>query len=342
MRHRHSGRSERALRALAESFAGAGAHACFRSWLEALWDERQRRLAEISEMIHAASLLHDDVIDLADTRRGAKAAHKIYGNKVAVLAGDFLLARASVLLARLGDVRVVELLATVIEEMVQGEMMQVRANPTELLEFDHYLSKTYRKTAALMSLSCEAAGLLAVHPPEVVAAMQSYGRHLGICYQASASRQPSRRRAAAPPRRRAAARSRTAREAARRANARWCWSQRAADRGRLARLHRQRRRAGQARALGHGAGPRHRPHALRGRGVPAHPGERLPPPYCLPPGAPAAYARGRGAWGGGRGAWGVGCGAGCVVTGEDTCICMPVSARSRRMCLWPMSMSHVP
>ena len=87
---------------------------------------RQVRLAEITEMIHAASLLHDDVIDLADTRRGAKAAHRIYGNKVAVLAGDFLLARASVLLSRLGDVKVVELLATVIEEMVQGELMQVR------------------------------------------------------------------------------------------------------------------------------------------------------------------------------------------------------------------------
>ncbi len=101
-------------------------------------------------MIHAASLLHDDVIDLADTRRGAKAVHKIYGNKVAVLAGDFLLARASVLLARLQDIKVVELLATVLEEMVQGEMMQVKAMPEELLEFDHYPSKTYRKTAALM------------------------------------------------------------------------------------------------------------------------------------------------------------------------------------------------
>ena len=126
----------------------------------ALGDDRapsakQRRLAEITEMIHAASLLHDDVIDLADTRRGAKAAHRIYGNKVAVLAGDFLLARASVLLSRLGDVKVVELLATVIEEMVQGELMQVKALPHELLEFDHYLSKTYRKTAALMSLSCQ-------------------------------------------------------------------------------------------------------------------------------------------------------------------------------------------
>ena len=143
----------------------------------------QIRLAEITEMIHAASLLHDDVIDLADTRRGAKAAHKIYGNKVAVLAGDFLLARASVLLSRLGDVKVVELLATVIEEMVQGELMQVKALPHELLEFDHYLSKTYRKTAALMSLSMQASAKLGGHPPEVEKALQRYGSHLGTAYQ---------------------------------------------------------------------------------------------------------------------------------------------------------------
>lgn len=125
-------------------------------------DGRQVRLAEISEMIHAASLLHDDVIDLADTRRGAKAAHKIYGNKVAVLAGDFLLARSSLLLARMKNTEVVELLATAIEEMVQGEMMQVRATPEQVLEFEHYLDKSYRKTAALMSLSCEAAAILEI------------------------------------------------------------------------------------------------------------------------------------------------------------------------------------
>jgi all-trans-nonaprenyl-diphosphate synthase len=143
----------------------------------------QTRLAEITEMIHAASLLHDDVIDLADTRRGTRAAHRIYGNKVAVLAGDFLLARASVLLSRLGDIKVVELLATVIEEMVQGELMQVKALPHEHLEFDHYLSKTYRKTAALMSLSCQASAKLAGQPEAIESAMQAYGRHLGIAYQ---------------------------------------------------------------------------------------------------------------------------------------------------------------
>lgn len=145
---------------------------------------RQRRLAEIAEMIHAASLLHDDVIDLADTRRGTKAAHRIYGNKVAVLAGDFLLARASVLLSRLNDVRVVELQATAIEEMVQGELMQLKAAPHELLEFEHYLSKTYRKTAALMALACESSALLVVEEdPAIVLALQQYGRHLGLAYQ---------------------------------------------------------------------------------------------------------------------------------------------------------------
>ena len=116
----------------------------------------QCRLAEITEMIHAASLLHDDVMDVAETRRGARAAQRMFGNKLAVLAGDFLLARASVLLSRLNDVRVVELIATTIEETVQGELMQAKALPDELLELDHYLDKTYRKTAALMSLSCQA------------------------------------------------------------------------------------------------------------------------------------------------------------------------------------------
>jgi geranylgeranyl pyrophosphate synthase len=74
---------------------------------------KQRRLAEITEMIHTASLLHDDVIDVADTRRGLPSVNSAFGNKLAILAGDFLLARASVCLARLRNVSVVELLSTV-------------------------------------------------------------------------------------------------------------------------------------------------------------------------------------------------------------------------------------
>ncbi|CDW98919.1 hypothetical protein [Sporisorium scitamineum] len=87
----------------------------------------QRRLAEITEMIHVASLLHDDVIDASPLRRGAPSAPSAFGNKLSILGGDFLLGRASVALARLRDAEVVELLATVIANLVEGEVMQLRS-----------------------------------------------------------------------------------------------------------------------------------------------------------------------------------------------------------------------
>jgi geranyl diphosphate synthase len=87
---------------------------------------RHQRLAEIAELIHVASLLHDDVIDDASTRRGISSLNFNVGNKMAILAGDFLLARASVTLAALRDTRVVELMSQVLEDLVTGEIMQVR------------------------------------------------------------------------------------------------------------------------------------------------------------------------------------------------------------------------
>ncbi|CAD6893239.1 unnamed protein product [Tilletia caries] len=89
----------------------------------------QRRLAEITEMIHVASLLHDDVIDEASLRRSLPSAPASFGNKLSILAGDFLLGRASVALARLRDCEVVELLATVIANLVEGEVMQLKGAP---------------------------------------------------------------------------------------------------------------------------------------------------------------------------------------------------------------------
>lgn len=146
---------------------------------------RQKRLAEVSEMIHTASLIHDDVIDVSDMRRGARTVHKIFGNKVAVLAGDFLLARASVLLARLGEPKVVELMATVLQDMVHGEMMQARAEPDDLLSFEHYTLKNYLKTGSLISLGCQSAAVLGGHTWDgmVGLAARDYGRHLGVAYQ---------------------------------------------------------------------------------------------------------------------------------------------------------------
>lgn len=148
--------------------------------------QAQRRLAEISEMIHTASLFHDDVIDGADTRRGAPAVHKVFGNKMAILAGDYLLARASIFLARLRDVEVVETMSTIIEHLVRGEVMQMKgADSTDSgsERMIQYLRKNFYKTASLMANSCKSAAILGNYSDEVVGAAYRYGKHLGIAFQ---------------------------------------------------------------------------------------------------------------------------------------------------------------
>lgn len=150
----------------------------------------QRRLAEITELIHTASLLHDDVIDTSISRRGNPSANIAFGNKMAVLAGDFLLGRASVALARLRDPEVTELLATVIANLVEGEFMQLKNTALDEKHpvwtedtVSYYLQKTYLKSASLISKSCRAAALLGEHPMEVVEAAYQYGKNLGLAFQ---------------------------------------------------------------------------------------------------------------------------------------------------------------
>ncbi|KAF2661823.1 decaprenyl-diphosphate synthase subunit 1 [Lophiostoma macrostomum CBS 122681] len=150
----------------------------------------QRRLAEITELIHTASLLHDDVIDHSQARRSAPSANIEFGNKMAVLAGDFLLGRASVALARLRDPEVTELLATVIANLVEGEFMQLQntardeKNPAWTEDtVSYYLQKTYLKSASLISKSCRAAAILGNSTPEVVEAAYLYGKNLGLAFQ---------------------------------------------------------------------------------------------------------------------------------------------------------------
>ncbi|KAK0384649.1 hypothetical protein NLU13_8735 [Sarocladium strictum] len=150
----------------------------------------QRRLAEITELIHTASLLHDDVIDHSVSRRGNPSANLEFGNKMAVLAGDFLLGRASVALARLRNAEVVELLATVIANLVEGEFMQLKNTERDERKpqwseeaLSYYLQKTYLKTASLISKSCRAAALLGGSDEVTVDAAYSYGRNLGLAFQ---------------------------------------------------------------------------------------------------------------------------------------------------------------
>lgn len=146
----------------------------------------QCRLAEITEMIHAASLLHDDVIDNSDTRRGAPSAHVAFSSpKMAILCGDFMLGRASVALARLRHPEVTELLATVIANLVEGEFMQLKNEISK--GFDHtleyYLQKTYLKTASLVAKSCRASALLGGASQADADAAYLFGKNLGLGFQ---------------------------------------------------------------------------------------------------------------------------------------------------------------
>jgi geranylgeranyl pyrophosphate synthase len=146
---------------------------------------RQAQLGQIVEMIHVASLIHDDVLDEADTRRGGEAVHKLYSNKVAVLAGDYLLARASVLLARLENTAVVQVMATALESLVAGEIMQLKSPAESLLEMESYLRKSYYKTASLICYACRSTALLGGHAygSTVATACEEFGFHLGLAYQ---------------------------------------------------------------------------------------------------------------------------------------------------------------
>lgn len=155
----------------------------------------QRRLAQIVEMLHTASLLHDDVIDESELRRGAPSAPAAYGNKLAVLGGNFVLGRASAALSRLGDPEVTELIASVISNLVEGEILQtkdVKLDPSGDVSgrrrqeaWNIYLHKTYLKTASLMAKGARSAVVLGgCKDGDVWKEMAyAYGRNIGIAFQ---------------------------------------------------------------------------------------------------------------------------------------------------------------
>jgi len=167
----------------------------------------QLRLAQIVEMMHTASLLHDDVIDASALRRGAPSAPAAFGNKISVLGGNFVLGRASAALSRLGDSEVTELIASVLSNLVEGEILQMREVKLddddqlgkEVLErsaqstcgrtsrdaWNIYLQKTYLKTASLMAKGARSAVVLGgCREGEVWKEIAyAYGRNLGIAFQ---------------------------------------------------------------------------------------------------------------------------------------------------------------
>ncbi|HTV11851.1 MAG TPA: polyprenyl synthetase family protein [Acidimicrobiales bacterium] len=134
------------------------------------------------ELVHMGSLYHDDVIDEAGSRRGVESANSRWGNLVAILAGDFLLARASEIAARLGT-DVVKVLATTIGKLCQGEMAQLRhafsTGRTEAAYFESISSKT----ASLLSASAKIGGIVAGASPAEVEALAQFGHSFGMAFQ---------------------------------------------------------------------------------------------------------------------------------------------------------------
>ncbi|KAG6819545.1 hypothetical protein H0H93_010791 [Arthromyces matolae] len=162
----------------------------------------QKRLAQIVEMMHTASLLHDDVIDESALRRGQPSAPAAFGNKFSILGGNFVLGRASAALSRLGDAEVTDLIASVLSNLVEGEILQTKAVETEgVLEpaaeklrehstkiqdaWNIYLQKTYLKTASLMAKGARAAVTLGGCKEGDIwrEIAYAYGRNLGIAFQ---------------------------------------------------------------------------------------------------------------------------------------------------------------
>jgi octaprenyl-diphosphate synthase len=140
-------------------------------------------LAAAVEFIHTATLLHDDVVDSSDLRRGRDTANAVWGNKPAVLVGDFLFARSFQLMVEVGSLRILEILSHAAAVIAEGEVHQlITANDTTTTEAA-YLEVIEAKTAALFAAASRIGAVVADRPPAEEAALERFGRNLGIAYQ---------------------------------------------------------------------------------------------------------------------------------------------------------------
>ncbi len=140
-------------------------------------------LAAAVEFIHTATLLHDDVVDDSDLRRGKDTANAVWGNQASVLVGDFLFSRAFRLMVQSDSMRVLDILANASAVIAEGEVAQLTtANDTETDE-DGYLSVIRAKTAALFAAACRIGAVVGQRPEEEENALDQYGLNLGIAFQ---------------------------------------------------------------------------------------------------------------------------------------------------------------
>ena len=144
---------------------------------------RHHKLAAAVEFIHTATLLHDDVVDLSEMRRGKRAANLIWGNPASVLVGDFLFSRAFELMVEDGSLKVLRILSNASAVIAEGEVDQLTAQRRVETDEDHYLAIIGAKTAALFAAACRIAAVVAEAGDTAEEALDAYGRNLGIAFQ---------------------------------------------------------------------------------------------------------------------------------------------------------------
>lgn len=140
-------------------------------------------LAAVVEFIHTATLLHDDVVDESDLRRGRETANAVFGNAASVLVGDFLYSRAFQMMVEPGILRVMEILADATNTIAEGEVLQLLNMHDPDVDEDRYLQVILFKTAKLFEASTELGALITNAPETQVKAAADYGRHIGIAFQ---------------------------------------------------------------------------------------------------------------------------------------------------------------
>ena len=141
------------------------------------------RLAASVEFMHTATLLHDDVVDESEMRRGRAAARMLWGNQASVLVGDFLLGQAFRMMVEVGSIGCLDILSTAAAVIAEGEVMQLAAAKNLATTEDEYLSVVRAKKAALFAAAAEVGPVLVGRPKDEAAALRSYGTNLGIAFQ---------------------------------------------------------------------------------------------------------------------------------------------------------------
>ena len=145
--------------------------------------EAHVELAAVIEFIHTATLLHDDVVDSSDLRRGRKTANAAWGNAASVLVGDFIYTRAFQMMTSLQSLRILELMSAATNVIAEGEVMQLmNVNDPDISE-ENYMQVIYSKTARLFEAAAQCSAILAGADAHQERALQDYGRYLGTAFQ---------------------------------------------------------------------------------------------------------------------------------------------------------------